>query len=112
MNAGLTRDLWAAIEPDIEAPQLQRIVDDGNTTIPLVRPEDGPDRARLPGARLPAAPAAGAVPLLASPLVMWIWIGGMIVLGGGLIAIWPAPSAVRRRVACACSRRARGRARA
>ena len=29
---------------------------------------------------------------------MWIWIGGLIVFGGGLIAIWPAPSAVRRRV--------------
>ena len=25
---------------------------------------------------------------------MWIWIGGLIVFGGGLIAIWPAPSAV------------------
>jgi hypothetical protein len=21
---------------------------------------------------------------------MWIWIGGLIVFGGGLIAIWPA----------------------
>jgi hypothetical protein len=29
---------------------------------------------------------------------MWIWIGGGIVFGGGLIAMWPAPSAVRRRV--------------
>ncbi len=35
---------------------------------------------------------------IVSPLVMWIWIGGLIVFGGGLIAIWPAPSAVRRRV--------------
>ncbi len=29
---------------------------------------------------------------------MWIWIGGLIVLAGALIAIWPAPSAVRARV--------------
>jgi cytochrome c-type biogenesis protein CcmF len=36
--------------------------------------------------------------LIVSPLVMWIWIGGLIVVGGALIAIWPAPSAVRRRV--------------
>ena len=28
MDAGLTRDVWTAIEPDIEAPALQRIVDD------------------------------------------------------------------------------------
>ena len=36
--------------------------------------------------------------LIVSPLVMWIWVGGLIVFGGGLIAIWPAPSAVRHRV--------------
>ena len=23
---------------------------------------------------------------------MWIWIGGLIVFGGALIAIWPAPA--------------------
>jgi cytochrome c biogenesis factor len=38
---------------------------------------------------------------IVSPLVMWIWIGGLICVGGALIAIWPAPSAVRRRVAVA-----------
>jgi len=37
---------------------------------------------------------------------MWIWIGGLIVCGGALIAIWPAPSAVRRRAAAVA--RARG----
>ena len=43
---------------------------------------------------------------IVSPLVMWIWLGGLIVASGGLIAIWPAPSVVRRRVS------ARSRARA
>jgi hypothetical protein len=44
---------------------------------------------------------------------MWIWIGGLIVLGGGLIAIWPTPSAVRRRVAMRSrARAAHGLARA
>ena len=32
------------------------------------------------------------------PMVSWIWIGGMIVLGGALIALWPSPLAARRRV--------------
>jgi cytochrome c-type biogenesis protein CcmF len=36
--------------------------------------------------------------LIASPLVMWIWIGGLIVFLGGLTAIWPAPSALRSRL--------------
>jgi cytochrome c-type biogenesis protein CcmF len=30
--------------------------------------------------------------------VVWIWIGGAIAIGGGLIAVWPAPEARRRRV--------------
>jgi cytochrome c-type biogenesis protein CcmF len=35
--------------------------------------------------------------LIASPLVSWIWIGALITFGGGLIALWPAPDAARRR---------------
>jgi cytochrome c-type biogenesis protein CcmF len=34
-----------------------------------------------------------------NPLVSWIWIGGAIAVVGGLVAIWPAPEARRRRVA-------------
>ncbi len=33
-----------------------------------------------------------------NPLVSWIWVGGAIAAIGGLIAIWPAPEARRRRV--------------
>jgi cytochrome c-type biogenesis protein CcmF len=42
-------------------------------------------------------PPPAAFTLISSPLVMWVWLGGVIVLGGGLIAIWPAPSGVRDR---------------
>ena len=33
-----------------------------------------------------------------NPLVSWIWVGGAIAVIGGLVAIWPAPEARRRRV--------------
>jgi cytochrome c-type biogenesis protein CcmF len=33
-----------------------------------------------------------------NPLVSWIWLGGAIAVIGGLVAIWPAPAARRRRV--------------
>jgi cytochrome c-type biogenesis protein CcmF len=36
--------------------------------------------------------------LMVSPLVAWIWIGGVIVVGGTMIALWPVPRRVRRRV--------------
>jgi cytochrome c-type biogenesis protein CcmF len=35
--------------------------------------------------------------VISSPLVTWIWLGGIIVFAGGLIALWPAPDAARRR---------------
>ncbi len=75
----------------------------GNKTLP---PEDGIiGIAYLARAYLKDPPPA-QFNLIVSPLVMWIWVGGLIVFGGAVIAIWPAPSVVRRRVA------ARSRARA
>ncbi len=110
MDAGITRDIWSAIAPDIETPQLKRIVTIGNKTIPFIRPEDGLIAvAYLARAYLQHPPPA-EFHFIVSPLVMWIWIGGLIVVGGGLIAIWPAPSTVRRRVRvlARASRGARG----
>ena len=36
--------------------------------------------------------------LIVSPLVSWLWFGGIIVAFGGLIALWPIPVLARRRV--------------
>ncbi len=110
MDASLTRNVWTAIEPDIEAPALKKIVKVGNSTLP---PEDALVAiAYLARAYLKNPPPA-QFNFLVSPLVFWIWIGGLIGFGGGLIALWPAPSAVRRRVAARARARAvRGLARA
>jgi cytochrome c-type biogenesis protein CcmF len=95
MSAGLTRDVWTAIAPNISTPALQRIVTVGNKTLPA--DESLVAIAYLARAYLKNPPPA-QFHFIVSPMVMWIWIGGLIVFGGGLIAIWPAPSAVRRRV--------------
>jgi hypothetical protein len=29
--------------------------------------------------------------------VMWLWVGALIIAGGGLIALWPVPALARRR---------------
>ena len=110
MDAGATRDVWSAIAPNIEAPQLQRIVNAGNRTL---SPEEAIVAIGVLARTYLQHPPQAQFHLIVSPLVMWIWIGGLIVFGGGLIAIWPAPSAVRRRVAVrARSRAARRLARA
>jgi cytochrome c-type biogenesis protein CcmF len=103
MDSGFTRDVWSAIQPNLEAPALKRIVQVGNRTLP-------PAEALVAIGYLARSylqhPPAAQFHLIVSPLVMWIWIGGLIVCGGALIAIWPAPSLVRRRVAALA--RARG----
>ncbi|HEY2217222.1 MAG TPA: heme lyase CcmF/NrfE family subunit, partial [Solirubrobacteraceae bacterium] len=90
------RDVWTAIAPDISTPALQKIVTVGNRTLPA---EDAEVAIALLARNYLKAPPPAQFHFIVSPLVMWIWIGGLIVFGGALIAIWPTPSAVRRRVA-------------
>jgi cytochrome c-type biogenesis protein CcmF len=33
--------------------------------------------------------------ILISPLVAWLWIGGAMLLAGGVLAWWPAPTRSR-----------------
>jgi cytochrome c-type biogenesis protein CcmF len=99
-DAGVTRDVWSAIQPDIEAPALQRIVKTGNRTLP---PEDAVVAIGYLARAYLQHPPPAQFHFIVSPLVMWIWIGGLIGFGGALIAIWPAggwaTSSLRRRVA-------------
>jgi cytochrome c-type biogenesis protein CcmF len=96
LSAGVTRDVWSAIAPNIEAPALKRIVNAGNSTLP---PEDALVALGYLARQYLKNPPPAQFHLIVSPLVMWIWIGGLIVFGGGLIAVWPAPSTVRARLA-------------
>jgi cytochrome c-type biogenesis protein CcmF len=110
IDGGLTRDVWSAIQPNIEAPTLARIVKAGNRTLP---PEDAIVALGYLARSYLHEPPPAQFHLIVSPLVLWIWLGGLIVLGGALIAIWPTPATVRRRVAAvARSRPVRDLARA
>ncbi len=109
-DSSFARDIWTAIAPDIEAPSLQRIVKVGNSTLSS---ETAIVAIGYLAREYLKNPPPAQFHFIVSPLVMWIWTGGLIVLGGGLIAIWPAPSTVRRRVAARSrARQARGMARA
>lgn len=110
MDGGITRDVWTAIEPDIETPALKRIVTVGNRTLP---PDEAVVAIGVLAREYLKHPPVAQFHFIVSPLVMWIWIGGLIGIGGALIAIWPAPAALRRRVAVLSGARAsRGLARA
>jgi len=110
MSAGVTRDVWSAIAPDLSAPSLQRIITIGNRTLP---PQDADIALGFLARAYLSNPPPAQFRLIVSPLVMWIWIGGLIGFGGGLIALWPSPSALRARArAGARARVAQGLARA
>jgi cytochrome c-type biogenesis protein CcmF len=97
LRASLTHDIWTAAQPDLSGVE------------PMIQAADRrfPDAsAQLEGfvvstvvrRYLRDAPVAD-FRLIVSPLVAWIWIGGVIVVGGTMLALWPAPRRVRRRAA-------------
>jgi len=96
IQASLTRDLWSAIAPELEAPWLKRIVQIGNKTIPMSRPDEGMIAIAVLAREYLKHPPPAQFRLEVSPLIMWIWLGGLIVFGGGLLALLPAPAVLRR----------------
>ena len=97
MRAGLRRDIWTAVQPDIAA--MQSMIDGLDKRFPLATGRSEGLLLAALAARYEVAPPPASFRLIVSPLVEWIWLGGAIAGLGGLIALWPAPFGVRRRVA-------------
>jgi len=103
LKAGLRRDLWTAVEPDLQP--LEPVIQRADRSFSDARPDV---QALLIAAvaeryRRHSPPATFRV--IASPLVTWIWIGALVVIAGALVALWPAPLAARRRVRAGYSAR-------
>jgi cytochrome c-type biogenesis protein CcmF len=101
LRAGLRRDLWTAVSPDITA--LERIAKQGDAVFRRATALPADERAAALGEalrRMVTRHRTGATPasfrVIVSPLVTWIWLGALIVLAGGLLTLWPAPAATRR----------------
>ncbi|HEY8584045.1 MAG TPA: cytochrome c-type biogenesis CcmF C-terminal domain-containing protein [Capillimicrobium sp.] len=97
LKAGAFKDVWTAVSPDLQA--MQRIIDQGDEVVPADRPDLGLTALAAVAQRYADRPPPATFRVIASPLVTWIWLGAIIVIGGGLIALWPAPDAARRREA-------------
>jgi cytochrome c-type biogenesis protein CcmF len=95
LRAGITRDIWTAVQPDIGA--MRRMIDGIDRRFPLA---SGRSQGLLLGvvaARYEALPPPATFRMIVSPIVEWIWIGGIIAALGGLIALWPARLRLERR---------------
>ena len=96
LDGGLTRDVWTALQPDLRV--LNQPIREGNRLARDLPPEaQAVMIAALSERYVRRAPPA-TFRLIVNPMVTWIWIGGLIVLAGGLIALWPSPLSARRRV--------------
>jgi cytochrome c-type biogenesis protein CcmF len=104
LRAGPRRDVWTAVQPD--TGPLQRIVREGDSKLRAAAGELTPEQygAAVGTAvrglvdNYPRTAPPATFRLIVSPMVAWIWVGGLIVISGGLICLWPAPDLARRRV--------------
>jgi cytochrome c-type biogenesis protein CcmF len=108
---GLGGDVWTAMQPDLAAWRGEiREADRRVLAVTRDLPDDDPEAAsfandiqglavRALAERYAEDPPPANFRVNVNPLVIWIWIGGAVALGGALIALWPSPEARRRRVA-------------
>jgi cytochrome c-type biogenesis protein CcmF len=114
LDAGLTHDIWTVVSPPLTP--LQGLISEGDrkfaslmTAVSKLPPAQQQGelgtiyalRDRLVTEltqRFVTHPWPATFLLIVSPLVTWLWFGGIIVAFGGLIALWPIPVLARRRV--------------
>jgi len=95
LRAGLRRDIWTAVQPDIGA--MRRMIDGIDQRFPLAQGDTQAFLLTAVAQRYRLSPPPATFRLIVSPLVEWIWLGGIVLGVGGLIALWPAPRTARRR---------------
>jgi cytochrome c-type biogenesis protein CcmF len=108
LRASLKRDIWSAAQPDLTA--VEPMIRDADRRFPKASSQLEGFMVAAIVDRYMRASARVDFRLMVSPLVAWIWIGGVIVVGGAMIALWPVPRRARRRALAPAAQRARAAA--
>jgi cytochrome c-type biogenesis protein CcmF len=110
LDAGMRRDFWTVVAPDLRA--IEAIARRGDLVFRRAEGLPEGERAAALGEalqRIVALYRRAEIPtdfrVLVSPLVTWIWLGALIVFAGGLISLWPLPAGAARRARSAYSAR-------
>jgi len=118
LDQNLSRNIWTVI--NVDPTPLAPLINKGNNVFAAYAPQVMTKAAKLPPDQAQAAmnglwaerdlavseiarrfvthPWPTEFLLIVDPLVIWIWLGALIMGIGGLIALWPVPSFARRRV--------------
>jgi cytochrome c-type biogenesis protein CcmF len=96
LRAGLSSDLWTAMQPDIS--RLMRPIAVANRRFGRSPPNVQGMAIAAIAQSYALNPPPATFRVLVNPMVSWLWIGALISLGGGLIALWPTAEARRRRL--------------
>jgi cytochrome c-type biogenesis protein CcmF len=106
LKAGAARDVWAVISPDTDP--LKSVIAQGDKVFGNAKNLPPQMGAALLGQaitgivdRYKRNPPPAQFRFIVSPLVTWIWLGALVILFGGVIAIWPPPGGATRRVRAA-----------
>jgi cytochrome c-type biogenesis protein CcmF len=98
LDAGATRDLWVAMQPDGDALADALAALDkqlAGTKAPFAA---GGELALRLALLYKQRPSPATFQVIVSPLVTWIWIGSVLMALGALLAMWPTPDLQTRRV--------------
>jgi cytochrome c-type biogenesis protein CcmF len=102
LRASLRNDVWSAVAPDTSrlAPRIAEgdrvFTKNGAALTPEQENEFLAVALRGLTASYAKDPPPATFRLEVSPLVTWIWIGGVLVLLGGILAGWPSPRGLTR----------------
>jgi cytochrome c-type biogenesis protein CcmF len=96
LKTGTQRDIWASVEPDIDS--FAPMVDGIDQRFPLADAEAQALLLNVIAERYRLDPPPAGFRVIVSPLVMWIWLGGLVAIAGALVALWPKPSRAHARV--------------
>lgn len=99
-------DLWTAFQPDLSP--IEEDVAAGNKALS----DAGPVAQGIAIFAIADAYAKDPPPatfrVIWDPLVIWVWIGGIFVVGGALFAVWPTSASRQRAEALKAARAAGG----
>jgi cytochrome c-type biogenesis protein CcmF len=94
LKTGGGGDFWAAFQPDLST--LNPAIVRGNRQLADVPPVGQAIAIEALANDYASDPPPATFRAITNPLAIWIWIGGLLALGGAALAAWPALEGRRR----------------